>query len=157
MAVARIETGIAVSEITVVRQFSRNANSTTATTTPASSSTRSTFRIDVSMKLAWRNTNLVGLDALRQRRRDLLQRPLDLAGQPDRIDIGLLLDRDDDGRLAHVAGFAALHLGRELDRRDLAQKHRPAIRPAPRPRCAGRPDWWCGRYSGSDIRANAGR
>ena len=43
------------------------------------------------------------------------------------IDVGLLLDRDDDGGLAHVAGFAALHLGRELDGSDLAQKHRPAI------------------------------
>ena len=71
--------------------------------------------------------DLVGLDALRQRRRDLLQRPLDLARQRDRIDVGLLLDRDDDGRLAHVAAFAALHLGRELDSGDLAQKHRPAI------------------------------
>ena len=71
--------------------------------------------------------DLVGLDALRKRRRDLLQGPLDLAGQGDRIDVGLLLDRDDDGRLAHVTGFAALHLGRELDGRDLAQKHRPAI------------------------------
>ena len=46
----RIETGIAVSEIRVVRQFNRNANSTTATTIAASTSTRSTLRIDVSMK-----------------------------------------------------------------------------------------------------------
>ena len=45
----------------------------------------------------------------------------------DRVDVGLFLDRDDDGRLAHVAGFAALHLGRELDGGDLPQKHRPAI------------------------------
>ena len=51
-AVARIETGMAVSEITVVRTFRRNANSTTATTTMASIRTRSTFAIDVSMKFA---------------------------------------------------------------------------------------------------------
>ena len=53
-AVVRIETGIAVSEIAVVRQLSRNANRTTATTSAASSSTCSTFRIEVSMKFACR-------------------------------------------------------------------------------------------------------
>ena len=53
-AVARIETGIAVSEIAVVRTFKRKANSTTATTTTASISTVSTLRIEVSMKFACR-------------------------------------------------------------------------------------------------------
>ena len=42
-AVARIETGIAVREIAVVRQFSKNANSSTATTSAASISTRWTL------------------------------------------------------------------------------------------------------------------
>ena len=52
MAADRIDTGIAVSEIAVVRQLSRKANSTIATTEIASISTRSTLRIDVSMKSA---------------------------------------------------------------------------------------------------------
>ncbi len=56
MAVARIETGIAVSEITVVRTFKRNANSTTATTTIASRRTVVTFFTEVSMKSACRNS-----------------------------------------------------------------------------------------------------
>lgn len=56
MAVARIETGIAVSEMTVVRTFSRKANSTTATTTMASTSTVVTFFTEVSMKSACRNS-----------------------------------------------------------------------------------------------------
>ena len=55
MAVVRIETGIAVSEMAVVRQLSRNANRMTATTSAASSSTRSTFWIEFSMKLACLN------------------------------------------------------------------------------------------------------
>ena len=55
IAVARIETGMAVSEITVVRTFRRNANSTMATATMASTSTRSTLAMEVSMKFACRN------------------------------------------------------------------------------------------------------
>ncbi len=54
-AVVRIETGIAVSEIRVVRRFRRNRNSTSATTAIASTSTRSTLPIEVSMKSACRN------------------------------------------------------------------------------------------------------
>ena len=54
MAVARIDIGIAVSEIAVVRQFSRNANSTAATTTAPSISTERKLRIEASMKLACR-------------------------------------------------------------------------------------------------------
>ena len=57
-AVPRIETGIAVSEITVVRTLSRNANRMMATTTIASIRTVCTFLIDVSMKLACRNRML---------------------------------------------------------------------------------------------------
>ena len=58
MAAVRIDTGIAVSEITVVRTFSRKAKRTTATTAVASSSTVRTLPIEVSMKLAWRNRML---------------------------------------------------------------------------------------------------
>ena len=70
---------MAVSEIAVVRQFSRKANSTTATTMAASSSTRSTLRIEVSMKFACRNRIWSALMPFGRRRRDLLQRLLDLA------------------------------------------------------------------------------
>ena len=45
---------MAVSEIAVVRQFSRKANSTTATTIAASTITFCTLPIDVSMKFACR-------------------------------------------------------------------------------------------------------
>ena len=58
MAVLSIETGMAVREISVVRALSRNRNSTIATTTIASSSTFSTFLIEVSMKLACRKTTV---------------------------------------------------------------------------------------------------
>jgi hypothetical protein len=57
--VIRIEIGIAASEITVARTFIRNTNSTIATTTAASSSTRWTLPIDVSMKVACRNWMLL--------------------------------------------------------------------------------------------------
>ena len=49
-AVIRIEIGIAVSEINVVRQLNRNRNSTIATTISASTRTRSTLPIDASIK-----------------------------------------------------------------------------------------------------------
>ena len=52
MAVDRIETGMAVSEMAVVRQLSRKANSTTATTATASKSTLVTLSTEVWMKLA---------------------------------------------------------------------------------------------------------
>jgi hypothetical protein len=50
---------MAVSEITVARTFSRNRIRTTATTAAASSSTRATFAMEVSMKVACRNWTLV--------------------------------------------------------------------------------------------------
>ncbi len=54
-AVVSTETGMASSEMAVVRTFRRKANSTTATTSTASTRTRSTLRIEVSMKSACRN------------------------------------------------------------------------------------------------------
>ena len=45
----KIEIGIAVSEITVVRKFKRNAKRITATTAAASNSTCSSVEIEVSM------------------------------------------------------------------------------------------------------------
>ena len=58
MADDRIETGMAVSEIAVVRQLSRKTNSTTATTATASNSTLVTLWTEVSMKLACRKRML---------------------------------------------------------------------------------------------------
>jgi hypothetical protein len=55
MAVTRIDIGIAVREIAVVRTLSRKENSTIATTAAASASTFRTLSIDVWMKPAWRN------------------------------------------------------------------------------------------------------
>ncbi len=52
MAVDRMETGMAVSEIAVVRQLSRKANSTTATTATASKRTLVTLSTEFWMKLA---------------------------------------------------------------------------------------------------------
>ena len=50
--VTRIEIGMAVSEMSVARAFIRKTNRTMATTTAASSSTRLTLSIEVSMKVA---------------------------------------------------------------------------------------------------------
>ena len=61
MAVTRIETGMAVSEIAVVRTFSRKAKSTMATTATASSNTFFTLLMEVSMKFAWRKRRLSAL------------------------------------------------------------------------------------------------
>jgi len=54
--VTNSEIGIAVSEIAVVRRFTRNMNRMIATTIPASNSTRSTLASDVLMKFACRNS-----------------------------------------------------------------------------------------------------
>ena len=110
MAVVRIETGIAVSEMAVVRQLSRNANRTTATTRAASSSTRSTFWIESSMKFACRNMISSALTPDGRLGSSSASACVDLLRQRHRVDIGLLLDRDDDGGLAHIAGVAALDL-----------------------------------------------
>ena len=50
--VTSTETGIAVSDIRVARTFIRNRTSTPATTAAASSSTRLTLPMEVSMKVA---------------------------------------------------------------------------------------------------------
>ena len=50
--VIRIEIGMAVSEIAVARQSSRNMNSTIVTTAAASTSTRFTFSTEASMNVA---------------------------------------------------------------------------------------------------------
>jgi hypothetical protein len=55
IAVIAIDIGIASSEISVVRTFSRKTNRTTVTISSASNSTFCTFRIEFSMKSAWRN------------------------------------------------------------------------------------------------------
>ena len=119
---------MAVSEIAVVRQFSRNANRTTATTMAASTSTRCTLSIEASMKLACRNRIWSALMPCGKvaRRAPAMASSIS-PRQRDGVDVGLLLDRDDDRRLAHVAGVAALDLGCELDRGDLMQIDRPLV------------------------------
>jgi hypothetical protein len=52
------------------------------------------------MKVACRNWMLGGRHPWRQRLLDLGERRLDLLGQRDGVGIGLLLDADDDRRLA---------------------------------------------------------
>ena len=74
MAVVRIETGMAVSEIAVVRQLSRKANSTTATTSAASSSTRLHVADRGLDEVGLPEHDLVGLDAVRQAGAELGQR-----------------------------------------------------------------------------------
>ena len=101
-AVMRIEIGMAVSEISVARTFIRNRNSTTATTSAASTSTRSTLSIDVSMKVACRNWTLLAVTPCGQGLLDAVELRLDGARQADGVGGRLLLDADDDGGLAHV-------------------------------------------------------
>ena len=125
MAVDRIETGMAVSEIAVVRQLSRKANSTTATTATASKRTLVTLSTEVWMKLAWRKRMLSALMPCGQRARELGQGALDLLGEPHRVDVGLLFDGDDDGGRAHVAGVAALGAGAKAHLGHLPQVDRP--------------------------------
>ncbi len=55
MTVVSTDSGMAVSEMNVVCQLSRKANSTSATTTSASTSTFFTLAIEVSMNVACRN------------------------------------------------------------------------------------------------------
>ena len=126
MAVVRIETGIAVSEIAVVRQLRRNANRTPRPPRAASSSTRCDVADRGSMKLACRNriwSALMPCGKLGQ----ICERLLDLLGETHRVDAGLLFDRDDHGGLAHEAGVAALDLGCERDGRHLPQQDRAAL------------------------------
>ena len=63
-------------------------------------------------------------NAGRQRALNVLQSRLDPAGQRDGIGGRLLLDADDHGRLAVVAGFATFHARRELDAGDLLEEDR---------------------------------
>ena len=63
----------------------------------------------------------------RQRLLDFAQRRFDPAGQRDGVGARLLLDADDDGGLALIAGVAALDAGRELDGRDLLEQDRLVV------------------------------
>ena len=83
---------MAVSEIAVVRQFIRNRNRTTATTTSASTSTLSTLSIETSMNDAWRNSTSTVVMLFGSTRLRSAKRGLDLAGQLERVGVGLLLD-----------------------------------------------------------------
>ena len=70
---------------------------------------------------------LIDLHVRRQRPADLLEGGLNLAGKAHRIHAGLLLHREDDGRLAVHARIAAHHLFAKLHIGDIAQAHRNAL------------------------------
>ena len=73
--------------------------------------------------------DVVGLDAVAAASRvSSASALLDLARQADRVDVGLLLDGDDDGGRAHVAGVAALGAGGEAHLGHLAQVNGPVAR-----------------------------
>ena len=125
MSVISTDIGMAISEMSVVCQLSRNTNSTTATTTSASTSTRFTLPIEVSMNVAWRNWTSVGRHARRASRAAARGSCASIwRVMRDRVGVGLLLDAEDDGRLAVEAGVAALGAGGEIDVGHLAQRDR---------------------------------
>src|SRR5690606_25343703 len=68
---------------------------------------------------------IVDLHSLRHRPVELGHGLLNLVGELDGIDGGLLLHGDEDRGLAHVAGLAALQLGAVAHLRDLMQVDRP--------------------------------
>ena len=63
----------------------------------------------------------------RKRALNSLERRLDGAGERHRIGCGLLLNADDDGRLAIMAGIAALDARSEIDGGDLLQEDRLVV------------------------------
>jgi hypothetical protein len=107
------DSGIATSEITVVRTDSRKANSTIATMIAPSRSASATLPIEALMKSAWRNSTRGSARPAGQALLQLGERRLDLRGELDGVGIGLLLDADHDGRQAVVARVAALQARRE--------------------------------------------
>ena len=68
-----------------------------------------------------------GGDVLREHALQVGERRLDLGGELEGVGIGLLLHGQDHGRLAHVAGIAALHARRIVDGRDLAETNGDAL------------------------------
>ena len=109
------------------------------------------------MKVACRNWTFVAETPCGSVLLDVGERRLDLAREVDRVGAGLLLDRDDHGRLALEAGIAALDARREVHLRDLMQEDGLALLCRPPPCCAGPPAAWSGRRCGSGTRARAGR
>ena len=68
-----------------------------------------------------------GGDVLRQDALQIAQRRLDLPGQLEGVGVGLFLNGEDHGGIAHVAGVAALHARRIVDRGDLAEPDGDAL------------------------------
>ena len=68
--------------------------------------------------------HLVGFHAFGQGRADLAECRFNFAGELDRVDVRLLLHRDDHGGLTLITGIASLQAGSKGDVRDLAQQDR---------------------------------
>ncbi len=71
--------------------------------------------------------DLAGFHAGRQAGLQLREHLCDLSRQLHRVDIGLLLDRDDHGGLAHIARVTALDLGRKFNIRYLPKQDRTSF------------------------------
>jgi hypothetical protein len=99
----RIDSGMAVSEISMVRRLPRKKNSTPATRQAAISSLSCRLPIDASMKSAWRKITCGAVMPCGRLPLRSYQRRFDAFGQVDRIGRRLLLDAQDDRR--HAASW----------------------------------------------------
>ena len=126
MAVSRIDSGIAVSEMKVVRVFSRNANSTIATTTKASRQHLLQVGDGLRDEVRLAELHAVRHHAARHAGLQLGQRRLDRARQADGVCAGLLGDGENHRGLPVHARLAALEARAVFDPRDLAQRDRVA-------------------------------
>ena len=107
-AVMKIDTGIAVSAMTVGRSVPRKKNRITATKTDAPISLPCSVVIEASMKLAWRKVTRgasmpAGSDVFSPTSASSMD-----CGERDGVGGRLLLDAQDHRRLAFEAGVAAL-------------------------------------------------
>jgi hypothetical protein len=82
------DSGMATSEITVVRADSRKANSTIATMMAPSRSASATLPIEALMKSAWRNSTRGGGQSPGQALLELRPAPLDLRGELHGVGMG---------------------------------------------------------------------
>ena len=102
----KIDTGIAVSAITVGRSVPRKKNRIAATNTEAPISLPCSVPIDASMKLACRKVTC-GAPCRRAAIAPDVERRLDRAGEMDGVRGRLLLDTENDCRFALETGIAA--------------------------------------------------
>ena len=126
-AVMKIDTGMAVSAMMVGRNVPRKKNRITATKIEAPISLPCSVVIEASMKLAWRKvTRGASMPAGRDAFSPTRASSMDLR-ERDGVGGRLLLDAQDHGRLAFVAGVAALECRGEGHLGDLAHQDRLAV------------------------------